>query len=75
MSNYNLVLEVIESYESQDILNDFLKTFEPGKNITRKKYVEFCSKYVDDASEGYYINLNWKYIKSGGDESVYDNAY
>lgn len=75
MNNYNLVLEVIESYEIQDVLNDFLETFEPGQNITHDEYNKFCYKYIDDESEWYYINLNWRYIVSGGDESVYDGAY
>ena len=33
----------------------------------------FCSEYIDDISEMYYIKLNWKWIKKGGDDSVYDN--
>jgi hypothetical protein len=73
-SNYDLVLEIIESYEDQEILNDFKKEFKKGKNISKKEYMEFCVNYVDDMSEGYYINLNWLYIESGGDESVYDEV-
>jgi hypothetical protein len=71
-SNYDLVKEVIESYEIEDVLNDFLNKFEIGKNIKKKDYIEFCSKYIDDMSEMYYIELNWKYIRSGGDESVFE---
>lgn len=73
-NNYDLVLEVIKSYEVESILNDFKSKFEVGKNISKKDYLEFCFNYVDDMSEGYYIRLNWKYIKSGGDESVFDEC-
>ena len=71
-SNYNLVLEIIESYEMESVLNDFKSKFKKDKNISKKDYFNFCVKYIDDMSEMYYINLNWKYIKSGGDESVFD---
>jgi hypothetical protein len=69
---YSLVLEIIESYEDEMILNSFLEEFEEGKDISRDKYDEFCMRFIDDVSEEYYIRLNWKYIISGGDESVYD---
>ena len=71
-SNYDLMLEVIESYEDENILNDFLNIFKVGKNISKVDYFIFCENYIDDMSELYYIKLNWKYIKSGGDESVFD---
>jgi hypothetical protein len=71
-SNYDLVLEIVKSYEAEDILNDFNSEFEKGSNISKGKFVEFFNKYIDDMSETYYIGLNWKYVNSGGDESVYD---
>lgn len=71
-SNYDLVLEIVESYEMEDILNDFKDEFEEGSNISKSEFVEFFNKYIDDMSETYYIGLNWKYVNSGGDESVYD---
>lgn len=71
-SNYDLVLEIVESYEAEDILNDFKNEFEEGSDLSKKKFIEFFNKYIDDMSETYYIGLNWKYVKSGGDESVYD---
>jgi hypothetical protein len=74
-SNYDLVKEIIESYEKEEILNDFKSKFVEGKNIKKKDYFEFCGKYIDDMSEEYYIRLNWKYIRKGGDESVYDKCY
>ena len=71
-SNYGLVLEIIENYEMESVLNDFKNKFEDGKNISKNDYFKFCKKYIDDMSELYYINLNWKYIESGGDESVFE---
>ena len=71
-SNYDLVLEIIKSYEMESVLNDFKSEFKEDDNISKKDYFEFCEKYIDDVSELYYINLNWKYIESGGDESVFD---
>lgn len=70
---YDLVLEIVESYEDEMILNSFLEEFEKGKDVSRKKYYEFFNKYMDDVSEEYYVGLNWKYIVSGGDESVYED--
>ena len=72
-SNYDLVLEIIESYNDKEMLNDFKSEFKKDKNIKKKDYIDFCYRYIDDMSEMYYIKLNWKYIKSGGDESVFDN--
>jgi hypothetical protein len=72
VSNYDLVKEIIESYEDEEILNDFLNEFKVGKNISKVKYINFCMRYIDDMSDMYYVRLNWKYIKSGGDESVFD---
>jgi hypothetical protein len=72
VSNYDLVKEIIESYEEEEILNDFLNEFKVGKNISKVKYINFCMRYIDDMSDMYYVRLNWKYIKSGGDESVFD---
>jgi hypothetical protein len=71
-SNYDLVLEVIENYDDEEILNDFKSKFNEGYNINKKEFVKFCEYYIDDMSEMGYIKLNWKYIESGGDESVYD---
>ena len=72
-SNYDLVLEIIESYDNEDILNDFKDEFIEGENVSEGDYFDFCRGYIDDMSEMYYVELNWKYIESGGDESVYDD--
>jgi hypothetical protein len=72
-SNYDLVLEIIESYEDEEILNDFKNEFEEGEDVSKEDYLEFLFNYIDDMSETYYIKKNWEYIESGGDESVYDD--
>jgi hypothetical protein len=72
-SNYNLVLEVVRNYEDENMLNDFISEFELNKNISKDNYFEFCIKYNSDCGDDYYVNLNWKYIESGGDYSVYEN--
>jgi hypothetical protein len=71
-SNYDLVLEIIKSYEDEEILNDFKNEFEEGEDVSKEDYLEFLFNYIDDMSETYYIKKNWEYIESGGDESVYD---
>jgi hypothetical protein len=68
-SNYELVLEVIKSYEREDVLNDFRNEFEVGKNISEEDYFVFCERYIDDMGDMYYIELNWRYIKSGGNDN------
>jgi hypothetical protein len=72
IGKYEWVLEVIKSYEDEGILNDFKNEFEEGMNFNWDEYCEFCSRYVDDVSEGYYIRKNWEYIVSEGDEDVFD---
>ena len=73
-NNYDLVLEIIESYEKEEILNNFKSEFKVGKNIKKRDYMLFCKKYIDDMSEIDNIKLNWKYIRKGGDESVYEEC-
>ena len=69
---YEWVLNVIESYEDEEVLNDFKERFEEGEDVSKEDYFDFCGNYVDDMSEGYYIRKNWEYIMSGGDMSVFD---
>ena len=57
--SYDYVKEVIESYEDNKILNDFLEKFEVDKEISYDEYYNFCCNYIDDMSEVYYINCNW----------------
>jgi ribosome assembly protein YihI (activator of Der GTPase) len=57
--DYNYVKEIIESYEDEEILNDFLNEFEVGKDIIYKDYLDFCYNYIDDLSEIMFIENNW----------------
>mgnify|MGYP001344370713 CR=1 FL=1 len=65
-------MNVIESYEDEEVLNDFKERFEEGEDVSKEDYFDFCGGYVDDMSEGYYIRKNWEYILSEGDMSVFD---
>lgn len=57
--SFEYVKEIIESYEDENVMNDFLETFEEGKKISYEDYFKFCEKYFDDMSETYYVNCNW----------------
>ncbi len=74
-SNYELVLKVIESLENKDMLNDFKNRFIVNENISKEDYFKFNEEYSSDCGDYYYINLNWDYIKSGGDESVFNGIF
>ena len=56
---YDYVKEVIESYEDDEMLNDFLNEFEVGKDINYDDYFSFCYGYIDDMSEIQFIKCNW----------------
>ena len=71
--NYDLVLEVVEFYDDEEIMDDFKNEFEEGKNISKKSFVEFFNRFIDDMSEVEFIKKNWKYVKSGGDWSVLED--
>jgi len=71
INNYDAVLEVIESYEDEDILKDFKNKFKINKYISECDFYEFNMSHISDMSEEYFIKLNWKYIESG-DESVFN---
>jgi ribosome assembly protein YihI (activator of Der GTPase) len=56
---YDYVKEVIESYEDDEMLNDFLNEFKVGEDIVYKDYLDFCYNYIDDLSEIMFIECNW----------------
>jgi hypothetical protein len=60
--DYNFVKEIIESYEDEEILNDFLNEFEEDKEIKYEDYFDFCYNYIDDMSEVDYIKGNWNEV-------------
>jgi hypothetical protein len=60
MKSYDFVKRIIENCENENMLNDFLETFELGKDISYEDYVNFNMKYVNGGcDEEYYINSNW----------------
>ena len=65
--NYDLVLEVVEFYEDEEIMDDFKNEFKEGENVSKKSFVEFFNRFIDDMSEVEFIKNNWKYVESGGD--------
>ena len=60
--NFDFVKEIIESYEDEEILNDFLNEFEEDKEIKYVNYFDFCYNYIDDMSEVDYIKGNWNEV-------------
>ena len=68
---YDRALEAVESYEDEDMLEDFKNEFPRNQLITKKKWLEWNEQYLDDMSELEYVKQHWKYITTG-DESVYD---
>jgi hypothetical protein len=69
--SYKDVLDIIESYESEKIENDFKARFPEGKNISKKDYFQFSYDYIDDMSEVDYIKANWVSLT---DEDVFEKA-
>ena len=57
--SYNDVLDIIEDYEDEDILDNFKAEFPEGKDISREDYNNFAEEYMDDMSEVDYIKANW----------------
>ena len=68
---YEDVLDIIESYEDEDILNDFINDFPEGEPINRTQYDDFVMDYIDDMSEVSFIQANWVSI---WDDDIYEKA-
>jgi len=73
-TNYNLVLELVMTYEGEaDILDKFNARFEKNKNIRRNDFYSFFESIIDDMSEMDFIHMGWRFVESGGDWSEFDN--
>lgn len=68
---YEDVLGVIESYEDEDILNDFKTEFPEGEPVNKRDYSDFSISLIDDMSEVDFIQANWISIF---DEDIFDKA-
>jgi hypothetical protein len=69
--SYNEVLDIIESYEDKDILEDFKSTFLEGEKVYKENYSDFLNDYIADMSEKEYIQANWISIT---DPDIYEKA-
>ena len=70
-ASFEDVFNVIQSYEDDEILDDFTSKFPSIKPINKEKYRNFAMKYIDDMSDMNYIKANWI---SMFDEDVYEKA-
>jgi hypothetical protein len=73
MSNYLLVKEVINVMNVEELSKEFNERFSEGSNVSEEEFKLMVGKYNSDCSDDYYNNLNWRYIESGGDESILIN--
>jgi hypothetical protein len=69
--SYDEVLDIIESYEDKDILEDFKLNFVEGEKVHKKNYSDFLNKYIADMSEKENIQANWISIT---DPNIYNKA-
>jgi hypothetical protein len=70
-ASFEDVFNVIQSYENDEILDDFTSKFPSIKPVNKEKYLNFTMNYIDDMSERDYIKANWV---SMFDEDVYEKA-
>ncbi len=70
-ASYNDVLYIFQSYEDEDVLNDFKSKFPKGKPISRRDYSNFGMGLIDDASDAVYVKANWVSLF---DDDVFEKA-
>ena len=68
---YNDVLEIIKSYEYEDLLKSFMNSFPKGKPVSKDEYFDWNYKNMDDMSEVPYIQANWI---SMFDDDIFEKA-
>ena len=71
VASYKDVLDIIESYEDESVLDDFKSEFPEGKDINKGDYSDFSINLIDDRSEVGYIQANWISIF---DDTVFEKA-
>jgi hypothetical protein len=69
--SYNDVLELIKSYDDEDILFDFKDVFPENGIISKEDYISFTLDYIDDLSEAGMNKANWISIS---DPDIFDKA-
>jgi hypothetical protein len=70
-ASYEDVLDIIESYEMDDVLEDFKAEFPEGEPVSKDDYSQFGISLIDDMSEVDFIQANWISIF---DEDIYEKA-
>jgi hypothetical protein len=70
-ASYEDVLDIMESYEMDDVLEDFKAEFPEGEPVSKDDYSEFGMTLIDDMSEVAFIQANWISIF---DEDIYEKA-
>jgi hypothetical protein len=71
VASYKDVLDIIEYYEDESMLDDFKSEFPEGEEISKDDYIDFTIDFIDDISEVTYIKANWINIF---DDTVYEKA-
>ena len=71
VASYKDVLDIIEYYEDESMLDDFKSEFPEGENISKDDYIDFTIEFIDDISEVKYIKANWINIF---DDTVFEKA-
>jgi len=71
VASYKDVLDIIEYYEDESMLDDFKSEFPEGEDISKDDYIDFTIEFIDDISEIKYIKANWINIF---DDTVYEKA-
>jgi hypothetical protein len=69
--SYDDVLEIINSYEDESLLDDFKAEFPEGEDISRDDYSDFAMSMIDDMSEVGYVQANWISLT---DPDIYEKA-
>jgi hypothetical protein len=62
MGSYRKFLEVVKSYEDEEILSDFLDSYPKGQDISKSEYDKFTEKHFGLADPEDHRGENWKYI-------------
>ena len=70
-ASYEDVLDIIKSYEMNDVLEDFKAEFPEGEPVSKDDYSQFGISLIDDMSEVDFIQANWISIF---DEDIYEKA-
>jgi len=75
MGSYRKFLEVVKSYEDEDILTDFLNTYPKGEDISKSEYEKFTEKHLGLPDPEDWRGENWKYIKKKKERSLNEDRF